>query len=146
MEPFIMIGNKHKKNSGFTLTELLVVLAIIGLLAALVGPMLYQRINPAKQATARAQIENFSTALDGFFIDVGRYPNNTEALQALRDAPDGLANWHGPYLKKAIPDDPWGRAYVYRSPGRSGGYEIMSYGVDGKEGGDEEGKDIASWE
>ncbi|MGB5080901.1 MAG: type II secretion system major pseudopilin GspG [Burkholderiales bacterium] len=131
---------------GFTLMELLLVLVIIGLLAALVGPTLYQRIKPAKESAARAQIENFATALDGYFIDVGRYPSTQEGLKALRAKPEGADKWIGPYLKKDLPADPWGNAYVYRAPGRSGGYEIVSYGADGREGGEGENADITSWE
>ena len=131
---------------GFTLIELLVVLVIIGLLAALVGPSLYQRISPAKESAARAQIENFATALDGFLVDIGRYPTTQEGLNALRVKPEGSDKWKGPYLKKEIPLDPWGQAYVYRAPGRSGGYEIVSYGADGREGGEGDNADIASWQ
>lgn len=126
--------------------ELLVVLVILGLLAALVGPTLYQRIKPAKESAARAQLENFATALDGFLIDVGRYPSTQDGLKALRAKPDGIEAWNGPYLKKEVPNDPWGQAYVYRAPGRTGGYEIVSYGADGREGGDGENADITSWE
>lgn len=136
----------HSPHSGFTLMELLIVLVIIGLLAALVGPTLYQRIGPAKESAARAQIENFMTALDGYFIDLGRYPSPQDGLKALRAKPESAAKWNGPYLKKEIPNDPWGNAYVYRAPGRSGGYEIVSYGADGREGGEGENADIRSWE
>src|SRR2546425_13129616 len=115
--------------------ELLLVLVIIGLLAALVGPTLYQRIKPAREAAARAQIENFATALDGYYIDVGRYPNTQDGLKALRAKPEGVEKWNGPYLKKETPADPWGNAYVYRAPGRNGGYEIPSYGAHGGGGG-----------
>lgn len=131
---------------GFTLMELLIVLVLIGLLAALVAPTLYQRINPAKESAARAQIENFMTALDSYFVDTGRYPNGTEGLKALRAKPESIEKWNGPYLKKEIPSDPWGHAYVYRAPGRNGGYEIVSYGADGREGGEGENADINSWE
>lgn len=132
--------------SGFTLTELLIVLVIVGLLAALVGPTLYQRINPAKQSVARAQIENFMTALDSYFLDNGNFPAPQQGLNSLRSRPESAAKWNGPYLKKEIPVDPWGNPYVYRSPGRNGGYEIISYGADGKEGGEGEHADINSWE
>ena len=131
---------------GFTLIELLIVLVIVGLLAALVGPTLYQQIKPAKQSAARAQIENFATALDAFFIDMGRHPTSGEGLAALRTQPDGDPKWRGPYLKKEIPMDPWGNAYVYVSPGRSGGYEIVAYGADGREGGEDDNADVTSWE
>lgn len=131
---------------GFTLMELLIVLVIIGLLAALVGPTLYQRIKPAKESAARAQIENFATALDSFYIDTGRYPTTQEGLKALRAKPESLEKWNGPYLKKEVPADPWGNPYQFRAPGRSGGYEIVSYGADGREGGEGEHADINSWE
>lgn len=134
------------RRSGFTLMELLLVLVILGLLAAVVGPTLYQRIKPAKQTAAREQIEDFSTALDNFVVDVGRYPSTQEGLAALRVKPESAEKWNGPYLKKEIPADPWGHPYQYRAPGRSGGYEITSYGADGREGGTGDNADINSWE
>jgi general secretion pathway protein G len=140
------MAKQSKANLGFTLMELLMVLVIIGLLAALVGPALYQRIKPAKESATRAQIENFATALDGFLLDVGRYPTSQEGLKALRTKPEGADKWNGPYLKKDIPNDPWGTAYAYRAPGRNGGYEILSYAADGREGGEGENADINSWE
>lgn len=133
-------------SKGFTLTELLVVLVIIGLLAALVGPVLYQRINPAKQSVARAQIENFMSALDSYFLDTGKFPTPQQGLAALRVRQEGDAKWNGPYLKKDIPADPWGNPFVFRTPGRNGGYEIISFGSDGKEGGEGDNADINSWE
>lgn len=136
---------KYFRNIGFTMMELLIVLVIIGLLAALVGPTLYQRINPAKQSVALAQIENFMTALDAYFIDTGSFPKNEQGLEVLRQRPDNTDKWRGPYLKKEIPKDPWGNPFVYHSPGRSGAYEIISFGADGREGGDDENKDITSW-
>lgn len=141
-----MRRNIFGRVSGFTLMELLLVLVIIGLLAALVGPTLYQRIRPAKEAVARAQIENFATALDGFLLDVGRYPTTEEGLKVLRAKAEGVAKWNGPYLKKEVPVDPWGNPYVYRAPGRNGGYEIVSFGADGKEGGEGDNADIKSWD
>lgn len=133
------------KAGGFTLMELLVVLVIVGLLAALVGPTLYKRINPAKSSIAQAQIENFSKALDAYFVDVGSFPTTQQGLDVLRVAPSAAVNWQGPYLKKEIPNDPWGKKYIYRSPGRSGGFEIISYGADGVEGGQGDSKDVTSW-
>ena len=138
-----MQQRKQRKTRGFTLMELLIVLVLIGLLAALVGPTLYQRINPAKESAARAQIENFMTALDSYFVDTGRYPSGPEGLKALRAKPESGDKWNGPYLKKEVPADPWGNAYVYRAPGRNGGYEIVSFGADGREGG--EGFDEDLW-
>ena len=131
---------------GFTLMELLIVLVILGLLAAVVAPVLYKRINPAKQSAAKTQIENFSTALDNYFIDTGTYPTTEQGLNALRTAPTGVNGWAGPYLKKEIPNDPWNNPFAYKSPGRSGGYEIISLGADGQQGGDAEFADIVSWE
>jgi general secretion pathway protein G len=141
----VSVGVDMKRTQGFTLMELLVVLVIIGLLAALVGPTFYQRLKPAKQAAARAQTENFMTALDNFYVDVGRYPTTREGLKALRVRSGEAGKWNGPYLKKEMPKDPWGNDYNYRAPGRNGGYEIISYGADGKEGGDGEDQDITSW-
>lgn len=140
-----MQGDKSRR-AGFTLMELLVVLVIIGLLAALVGPSLYQRIKPAKRAAASSQIQSFMTALDNFYIDVGRYPTTREGLGALREEPAGVDGWRGPYLKQEVPTDPWGNPYQYRQPGRNGGYEIVSYGADGQEGGEGADRDVVSWE
>ncbi len=137
---------RFSSNRGFTLTELLVVLVIIGLLAALVGPVLYQRINPAKESVVRAQIENFMSALDSYFLDTGKFPTPQQGLAALRARQEGDSKWNGPYLKKDVPSDPWGNPFVYRSPGRNGGYEVISYGADGKEGGEGDNADINSWE
>lgn len=131
---------------GFTMMELLIVLVILGLLAALVGPTLFQRINPAKQSVARTQIENFMTALDSYFVDTGSFPTTQQGLAALRAKPEGAAKWGGPYLKKEIPHDPWGNPFQYTAPGRSGGYEIVSFGADGKEGGEGDAQDVRSWD
>lgn len=125
--------------------ELLIVLVIVGLLAALVGPTLYKRINPAKSSVASAQIENFMSALDAYFVDNGNFPTEQEGLAALRKQPSNLLTWNGPYLKKEIPLDPWGVPYIYRVPGRNGGYEIVSYGADKAEGGTGDGADVVSW-
>jgi general secretion pathway protein G len=134
------------KNDGFTLVELLVVMIIIGLLAALVGPRFIRQEEKAKVKAARAQIELLSTALDTFRLDVGRYPSSQEGLEALRTQPGGLERWDGPYLKKDVPVDPWGKAYVYKSPGDHGPFDLLSYGADGAPGGDGDNRDIASWE
>lgn len=143
----VMLRKKlYYKQYGFSLMELLVVLVIIGLLASLVGPSLYKRVKPAKQSVARAQIENYSKALDQFFIDVGRYPTSSESLAVLRQNSNNIKNWNGPYLKKELPDDPWGSKYIYRSPGKNGPFDVISRGADGKEGGEGENQDINSWE
>ena len=132
---------------GFTLVELLVVLVILGLLAALVGPQLFPKLGKGKQAAAKSQIELFGQALDQFRLDVGRYPTTQEGLGSLVTNP-GIDKWEGPYLKKGVPNDPWGRAYIYTSPGihNDDEYDIVSYGRDGAPGGEGEDKDILSWE
>lgn len=134
-----------RKEGGFTFFEILVVITIIGLLAALVGPRLWGKISGAKQSAAKAQIELFGTALDAFRLDVGRYPTTEEGLKALREKPSAANNWQGPYLPKEIPLDPWKKSYVYRSPGEHGDYDIISYGADGVEGGEGESEDVVSW-
>jgi general secretion pathway protein G len=128
------------------LVELLVVMIIIGLLAALVGPRFIRQEEKAKVKAAKAQIELLGTALDTFRLDVGRYPTTQEGLEALRTQPGGLEKWDGPYLKKEVPLDPWGKAYVYKSPGEHGPFDIFSYGPDGTLGGDGDNRDITSWE
>ena len=142
------IENRQSKiqNRGFTLVELLVVMVIIGLLAALVVPTYMGRERKARSQAARAQIELLGTALDTFRLDVGRYPTTQEGLEALRTQPSGLERWDGPYLKKEVPTDPWGKPYVYRSPGEHGPYDLLSYGADGTPGGEGDNRDIASWE
>lgn len=130
---------------GFTLIELLVVLVILGMLAALVGPKLFTKVGKGKQSAAKTQIELLGQALDGFRLDVGRYPNTSEGLNSLVTNP-GAEGWDGPYLKKALPKDPWGKPYQYQSPGTHGDYDLFSYGGDGAAGGDGENKDVASWE
>jgi general secretion pathway protein G len=139
-------SDKLRRSGGFTLIELLVVMVIIGLLAALVGPRFIRQEEKAKIKAAKAQIELLSTALDTFRLDVGRYPTTEEGLEALRTKPGGLERWDGPYLKKELPLDPWGKAYVYKSPGEHGPFDIVSYGADGTSGGEGDNRDITSWE
>ncbi len=134
-----------RKEKGFTLVEILVVIIIIGLLAALVGPRLFGKVGTAKLSAAKAQIELFGTALDTFRLDVGRYPTTEEGLKALREKPSGVEGWHGPYLPKEIPLDPWRRPYVYKSPGEHEEYDLISLGLDGVEGGEGENQDVVSW-
>ncbi len=129
---------------GFSLIELLVVLAILGLLAGLVGPRVMKALGGSKTKTARLQIEDLGAALDLYRLEVGVYP---EALGALVEAPSGAANWNGPYLKKnKIPKDPWGFEYRYSAPGEHGSYDLVSLGSDNAEGGEAEAKDVVSWE
>lgn len=139
-------ANSLDRDSGFTLIELLVVVIIIGLLASLVAPKFFGKLGTSRQKTAKAQIELFGAALDEFRLDNGRYPDTEEGLSALRDKPEGLENWAGPYLPKAIPKDPWGHEYVYTSPGEHYDYDLICYGRDGEEGGEDEDSDIVSWE
>jgi len=134
-----------RKQSGFTFFEILVVVMIIGLLAALVVPKFWRKISGAKQTAAMMQIEQFGTALDAFRLDTGRYPTTDEGLKALREAPSGVNGWQGPYLPKELPNDPWGRPYIYKSPGDYGDYDIISHGADGVGGGQGENQDIVSW-
>jgi general secretion pathway protein G len=144
-----MIDKERQKHfsskRGFTLVELLIVMVIIGMLAALVFPRLIPKVGKGKQSAAKAQIELLGQALDQFRLDTGRYPTTSEGLTALLVNP-GIPNWDGPYLKKAVPDDPWKRPYSYTCPGSHGDYDILSYGADGALGGEDENKDIVSWE
>lgn len=131
---------------GFTLIELLVVMVIIGLLAALVAPRFVRQEEKAKVKAAQAQIELLGTALDTFRLDVGRYPTSQEGLEALVERPSGLERWDGPYLRKNVPLDPWGTAYIYESPGQHGAYDLMSSGADRAPGGEGDDQDLTSWQ
>lgn len=127
---------RRPSRRGFTLVEVLVVLAIVGLVMGLAGPRVLNAFADAKVKTARLQIESFGAALDLFYLDAGRYPTSEEGLSALVRRPLDLAAWNGPYAKgSSVPKDPWGRPYTYRAPGPSGPYEIASLGADGREGG-----------
>ena len=136
---------------GFTLIEVLVVILVLGVLAGLVVPNVFSHVSTAKRAAARSQIELLGAALDAYRLDNGMYPSTEQGLEALRREPlmePRPPNWHGPYLRKEVPNDPWGRPYIYRSPGlaTSWGYDLLTYGRDGREGGTGEDADVKSWE
>lgn len=131
-----------KKSAGFTLLELLVVIVIIGLLAGYVAPRYFSQVGKSEIQVAKAQIESLEKALDQFRLDVRRYPTAEEGLEALVAKPSSAASWSGPYLKKAVPADPWGRPYVYRVPGEKSEFQLISLGRDGKAGGIGEDADI----
>jgi general secretion pathway protein G len=132
--------------AGFTLLEMLVVLVVLGLLAGLIGPQLFGRVGEAKATTAKTQMELIGVALDSYRLDNGNYPVTAQGLDALNTRPGrqpAPLNWRGPYLRKAVPADPWGRPYVYVAPARGGeGYELRSLGRDGAEGGSGEDADL----
>lgn len=129
------------------MVELLVVLAIIGLLAGLVGPRVLNQLGGAKTRTAKVQIRDFEQALEVFKLDVGRFPSSEEGLEALMSQPGSLVGWNGPYLRgNSIPQDPWNRAYLYRSPGERNEIDIYSLGADGAQGGEGENADVGNWD
>jgi len=132
------------QHKGFTLVEILVVMVIIGLIAALVGPRLFPKLGKGKQSAAKAQIELLGQTLDQFRLDTGRYPSTQAGLNVLMVNP-GIEKWEGPYLKKELPNDPWGKPYNYQYPGTHGEYDLFSYGRDGALGGEGEDQDIVSW-
>jgi general secretion pathway protein G len=132
-------------SAGFTLIEMLVVLVIIGLIMGLVGPRVLNYLTDARAKAAKLQIEAFSSALDLYFLDTGRYPSSSEGLQALVRKPGNVDVWNGPYLKGGqVPQDPWKNEYLYRAPGQNSPFEIMSLGADGREGGNGSAADIFS--
>jgi general secretion pathway protein G len=143
------IGGKSRRRraqmqAGFTLVEMLVVITIIGLIMALVGPRVLNYLTESKVKAARIQIQSFASALDLFYLDAGRYPSSAEGLISLVRPTAGVAYWNGPYLKGgSLPDDPWGTPYVYRSPGQHGAYDLISLGADGQEGGSGTAADIS---
>ncbi len=132
--------------AGFTLIELMVVMIILGLLAALVVPKMFGKLEKARTNATYAQIELFGTALDSYRLDVGRYPTTSEGLEALISQGSGDGEWNGPYLRKnEIPLDAWSNPYMYESPGKNGDYDLYSYGADKTEGGEGENRDVMSW-
>ncbi len=137
--------SSNKKLLGFTLLELLVVMVIIGLLAGYVGPKYFEQIGKSETKTARAQIDALGKALDQYRIDTGHYPSTEQGLVALNQSPGNEAKWAGPYLKKSVPNDPWDRAYLYKSPGEHGDYDLSTLGKDGAMGGTKESEDVTNW-
>jgi len=137
-----------KKNTqrGFTLLELLVVMVIIGLLAGYVGPKYFAQIGKSEVKTARAQIDSLGKALDQYRLDTGHYPSSENGLAALNVAPANEPKWQGAYLKKKVPNDPWGKPYQYKMPGEHGEYDLWSLGSDGTSGGSNEAADVVNWE
>ncbi len=134
-------------STGFSLIELLVVLVILGLLASVVGPQVMKHIGRAQTDSARLQIEDLGAALDVYYLEVGSYPGTDQGLSALVQAPTGVDNWNGPYLKKkVIPKDPWKRDYQYTSPGENGAYDLFTLGKDNQQGGEKDNQDVLSWE
>ncbi len=141
-----MNKRKNRGRAGITLIEMLVVVTIIALFAALVAPRMFKQSDRAKVTAARAQINSFMTALGSFKLDTGIFPSTEEGLQALRTPPPNLAQWQGPYLPQEIPVDPWGHPYLYKFPGEHGDEpDLVCYGADGQPGGDGINADIVSW-
>src|SRR5262245_58036350 len=130
--------------AGFTLLELLVVVVIIGLLAGLVAPRYFGQLGKSEVNVAKAQIDALEKALDQYRLDTGRYPSNELGLKALVDRPADEPKWAGPYLRKGVPLDPWGKPYLYKTPGEKSEYDLLSYGSDGKPGGTGEAADISN--
>jgi general secretion pathway protein G len=141
-----MNKQKRRRQAGITLIEMLVVVTIIALFAALVAPRMLRKSDTARVTAARAQINSFMTALGTYKLDTGLFPTTEQGLQALRAKPEGVNSWQGPYLPQEIPTDPWGRPYLYKYPGEHGDEpDVISYGADGQPGGESINTDIVSW-
>lgn len=137
---------RRRSQAGLTLIEMLVVVTIIAVFAAVVGPRVLQRADVAKKTAVRQQINSFNTALGAYKLDTSLFPSNEQGLKALREKPEGVNGWQGPYLPQEIPTDPWNRPYVYKYPGEHGDEpDIISYGADGQPGGTDMNEDIVSW-
>ena len=134
------------RERGFTLLELLVVLVVLGLLASLVAPKYFKQIGKSEAKTARAQIEGLTKAIDLYRLDTGKFPSTEQGLAVLISKPASEPKWNGPYLQKAVPQDPWGRPYGYKSPGEHGEYDVFTLGKDGAAGGEDENADIGNWQ
>jgi general secretion pathway protein G len=139
---FVVNLKRGKRSSGFTLLELLVVLVILGLLAGLVAPRMFANVSKSEVKVARAQIAALESALENYRLDVGRFPSSEQGLGALERSPGNDPRWAGPYLKKAVPADPWGNPYQYKQPGERGDFDLFSLGRDGKPGGTGEDADL----
>jgi len=140
------IRHRDNRERGITLIEMLVVVTIIALFAALVGPKLFGNVDKAKRTTAMAQINTFMTALGNYKLDTGTFPSTEMGLQSLRVKPENVPQWAGPYLTKDLPLDPWGRPYLYKYPGEHGDEpDVISLGLDGEPGGEGNNADITSW-
>lgn len=137
--------SNRTRSGGFTLLELLVVMVIIGLLAGFVGPRYFAQVGKSQTKVAAAQIDALEKALDQFRLDVDRYPTTEEGLAALNIAPSDAPGWLGPYLKKTVPADPWGRPFIYKEPGEHGDIDLYSLGKDGRAGGSGVDADITNW-
>lgn len=140
-----VVARRLRHASGFTLLELLVVMVIIGLLAAYVAPRYFSQVGKSEVRAAQAQISALTSALNTYRLDVGQYPTDEQGLAALTARPAGAAKWDGPYLQKSVPADPWGRPYLYKSPGVHGEFDLYSHGKDGQAGGTGDAADVTSW-
>lgn len=139
-------GGGSRSGSGFTLLELMVVLLILGLLASIAAPRVAKYLRKAKSETAKIQVDALGAAVDSFNLDNGRFPTGDEGLKALVEAPQGLATWDGPYIKKQESlIDPWGKPYLYRQPGQKGEFDVYTLGSDQREGGDGDARDVSNW-
>jgi len=150
MSPRSSASRRCGNSRGFTLIEILVVIVVIAVMAGLVAPNVFKHVGEAKNVSARSQIEMLGAALDAYRLDNGRYPATAQGLAALWAAPvqdPRPPSWKGPYLRKEVPLDPWGRPYIYKSPGEQNpaGYDLVSYGADGQSGGEAEAADVVSW-
>lgn len=140
-----------RSRRGFTLIEVMVVVAVLAILAALVAPNVFGHLGTAKDSAARSQMEMLTAALDAYRLDNGRYPTGAQGLEALRTEPTSEPrprSWNGPYLRRAVPMDPWDQPYVYISPGDANpnGFDLLTYGADGQPGGEGENADVLAWE
>jgi len=135
-----------RRHGGFTLLELLVVMVILGLLVGYVAPKYFQQVGKSEVKAAKAQIESLGKALDMYRLDTGHYPTSEQGLAALNTRPQNEPNWAGPYLKKAVPLDPWGEPYVYKYPGEKGDFDLFSLGKDKRPGGEGENQDLGNWQ